>query len=441
MNGDGHTVIGRIAFDTLPEWEREIIRPDMSKSGLDRPYLSSDIHTVRDKVAYLCSIMDLVYYDECRLYATLPDGRWIPHSPPDEDGYSSAGVGTKYSPLASANVIELLMNRTVESIRAANWEEAVRYGGALAHYLQEPFAPGHAVSNDLFHELFPDPEPERHIRVHHHLDHVGLDFDPLPPALMGTTVSEAAFRLQIELDRGIVEGKKLVGPLLQGIYEGKSGAECAPLLNGQGRLAAHVTASAWHTAISIALGRFGEAEVRELETLDVTRMIPYFWHHWHYVHLTPGCLVADSRKIPIHIWVEDSSGRREERVHHGFGMGGHMGVKFFVNGDAYPRFRCRIGLPSRHTEGQTEHTDTEFFVETDRELNTTYSEDIEYGGTSVFAARLRPGEPALEIEADLTGARTLILSAQSQPHTDPDTGRLAFSIPHIAVCEPVLVRA
>ena len=441
MNGDDHTGVGRVAFDSLPEWEREVIQPDMSEPGLNRPYFPSGLQTVREKMACLCTVMDLVYYDECRPYATLPDGRWIPHSLPDENGYSSAGVGSQYSPLASANVIELLMGRAVEPIGSGSWEEGVHHLGALAHYLQESFAPGHAVSNDLFHELFPDPVPDRHIRVHHHLDHVGFEFEPRPAALMGTSVPEAAFRLQIELDRAIVESKKLVAPLLRAIYDGKSEAERAALLNGQGQRAAFVTASAWHTAISIALDRFDEAEAEQLGSLDVTRMVPYFLHHWQYVHLTPRCLVKAGRRIPIHVWAGDQADGREERVEHGFGMGGHMGIKFFVTGDVYPRFRCRVGLPSRHTEGQTEHTDTHFFVETDPELNTTYSEDIEYGGSRAFCIALRPGEFPQEVDVDISGARTLILAAQSRPYTDSDSGQLRFSIPHIAVCEPILMRA
>jgi len=85
MNGDDHTGVGRVAFDSLPEWEREVIQPDMSEPGLNRPYFPSGLQTVREKMACLCTVMDLVYYDECRPYATLPDGRWIPHSLPRDD--------------------------------------------------------------------------------------------------------------------------------------------------------------------------------------------------------------------------------------------------------------------------------------------------------------------------------------------------------------------
>lgn len=437
MDGDGHEAIGRAAFDSLPEWERQLVEPDLSEQALGKPYLPDSIRTARDKVAFLCCMMDLIYNDECRPYATLPDGRWIPHSPPDANGSASASTGNQYSPAVSAEITALLMGRMVEAVRADDWEEAVRHGGALAHYLREPFSPGHAIHNDLLQELFPHPDPECHVRVHHALDSMGHSLDPVSPRLMGTTTPEAAFRIQIELDHGIAESKRLVARLLSSVHHDEPIEARHSLLRGNAQRAVFVTASAWHTAIAIARERFDESEVAALNMLELTRMRPYFWHHCQYVQLVPGALVKEGRKIPIQVWTPDG----EETVTNGFGMGGHMGAKFFVNGDVYTRFRCRVGLASRHTEGQTEFTDTRFMVETDRQLSTVYSEDIEYQATRLMEMPLLPGEPVREVEVDITGARTLILATQTRPYTDPETGQIKFSIPHVAICDPALVRA
>ena len=117
-----------------------------------------------------------------------------------------------------------------------------------------------------------------------------------------------------------------------------------------------------------------------------------------------------------------------------------MGIKFFINGDIYPHFRCRVGLPSRQQEGQDENTDTTFFVEIDEEENSVYSEDIDYKARRIAELKLIPGEPVHSIDADISGARTLIIGAQCNPYTDSETGTLKFSIPHIAVCEPLLLK-
>ncbi|MDP6504832.1 MAG: hypothetical protein QF886_14530, partial [Planctomycetota bacterium] len=150
--------------------------------------------------------------------------------------------------------------------------------------------------------------------------------------------------------------------------------------------------------------------------------------------------VKNSRTIPIHVWTTNGDGRREQQIGKGFGMGGHMGAKFAVNGEVHSRFRCRAGLPSQHTEGQCEHTDTRFFVELDEQENTVYSEDIEYRATPVFERQLVPGEPVVEVDVDISRAKTLILKTQCQPYKNPETGQQQWFVPHVAICEPTLIK-
>ena len=245
------------------------------------------------------------------------------------------------------------------------------------------------------------------------------------------------FRLQILIDRGIREGKKLIGPVIQSVYEGQPDKVRRKLLANQCCQAVFATASAWHTAISIACQRFESDDVNMLGSLALTKLEPYFFHHCQYVSLTPGFLVQKGRKIPIHIWrrVADR-GITEELVSDGFGMGGHMGIKFYIPGEIYPIFRCRVGLASRHVEGQTKYTLTKFFIEVDKTINTIYSEEIDYGAEEKASCALIPGEPVKELKVDIREAKTLILRAVSEPHRDLVNGQLVFDIPHIAVCEP-----
>ena len=63
------------------------------------------------------------------------------------------------------------------------------------------------------------------------------------------------------------------------------------------------------------------------------------------------------------------------------------------------------------------------------------------GAKEVFACDLLPGEPIREIDVDIKGAKTLILSALSSLCRDQETGVMRYdSIPHVAVCEPCLIR-
>lgn len=437
---NGHGLLGRLAFDGLPTWEQELIQPDVSEAGLDYPYFPDHVKSAADKTGQLAKIMDLVYYDECRPYATLPDGRWIPHSPPDAQWQSCSGSGQPRSLQVSVELLELLLERMIKPIREGDWEEAVHYGGALAHHVQEPFTPGHAMDNSVFHEFFPDPDPQRHMRLHHAFDNASGNFEPLPATLLGTSVREAAYRLFLQIDHGIRQGKKVIWPVVRSVYEGFPTSLRQELLADQSRLAVYATSCAWHTAICIALDRFDEAEVATLQELPLLQLEPYFFHAWQYVEVTPGSLVKDKRKIPIQVTEKTPAGEREIRVEDGFGMGGYMGIKYFVDGDLYPIFRCRVGLPCRHTEGQQEGQVTRFYVEMDREVNTVYSEEIEYQAETLQEVELTPGKPLTEVEVDLSGARSLILRAKTDPQKDPETGAVTFSIPHVAICEPSLRR-
>lgn len=432
LNFKGHSLLGKIAFSSLPQWEKKMLQPDMSQEGLDKPCFPKGITTVEDKAGAMCSIMDWIYYEEFRPYAILPDGRWIPHCPPDASGQAS-GNGRPKSNTVLLEMIEWLLERMLEKIKSGNWEEAIRWGGTLGHFLQEPFTPGHAVDNNLFHQFFPDPDAVRHMRLHHKFDAASGGFTPLKPKLMGISIPEAAFRLQVEIDRGIRSGMKLVGRIISSVYAGQPKDEQQKILSEQSRLAAFVTASAWHTLMSIAFDRWEKKAVESLSALSLTYMVPYFIHHTEYVEILPGHLVKKERKIPIYV----KGLKGEELVKNGFGMTGHQGIKFFVNGNVYPRFRCRVGLPSRHTKGQTENTNTVFFVETDTRENLVYSEDMEYKAKRIVSIPLIPGESVKEIDVSIKGAKTLILTAQSKSYTTQE-GQVRFDIPHVAVCKPVI---
>ena len=441
-NWKGHPAFGVYAFHVLPAWEQALVQPDMRDEAIHVPYLPSGVKTPGQKMGAMCVIMDSVYYDECRPYATLPDGRWIPHGPPDSQWQACPSTGAQPDPAAAVAITEMLMQRTIDAMRAEQWEEAIRHAGALGHFLQEPFTPGHAMFNKLFQELFPDPDPTRHQRLHFSFDagsaHVE---DPLPPRLMGKTVPEAAYRLQAEVQRGIKSGKKLVPAVIQSVYEGRPGRVREALLAEQGRQATFVTASAWHTCFSIAFDRFEPQQCEMLRTLDLMHLVPFFWHDWLYTDVLPGCLVQNKRKIPIDVWDRDARGERvERRIEQGFGMGGHMGIKWHVPGDLYARLRLRVGLPSRQTDGQNERTDCRLYVETDPGINRVYSEEMEYQAERRATVPLEVGAPLQDVDVDISGAQTLLLTTQCRPYTDERTGKVGFAVPHVAICEPLLHR-
>lgn len=431
----GHALLGRIAAEGLPAEFWEVVQPPLTADLLARDYFSDapKIQDPRDLLGYLCAINDLVYYAGCRAYATLEDGRWIPHAPPDAQWQSSIGSKQIYSRQASQDILEMLLGRVIRAAQDSAWETFVHHAGALAHYVQEPFTPGHAVDNALFQELFPDPDPERHMRMHHFFDCASGDYPPPRPALLGTSVQETAWRIVTRIDRGIRSGKGLIAPVIASAYAGEPEEARQALLNGQSQMAAQLTADVWHTALCLALNRWDADAVRTLESVPLTELAPLFWHECQYTEPTPGHFVERKRKIPMHITGQDG----EELVRDGFGMGGHMGAKYFVEGDVFGRFRCRVALPSRHLEGQPAGMKTTFSVEVDAKENQSYSEDILYGAENRFTCALTPGMGPVEVEVPLYGAKTLILATRTEPVPD-EQGLPQFHVPHVAICEPRL---
>ena len=199
----GHALLGVKAFEMLPDWEKKLYKPDMSRQALEKPWMPEGISTIGEKVGCYCSILDWVYYDEFSRYTRLKDGSWVPHGLPDGNYKLSIFSGKPHSYRASADLLAMMLANMIKALRAGQWEKAVKYGGVLGHHIQEPFTPGHSVPNNLFYELFPDPDPRRHAYLHGAFDKASGNFELLPARLMGKSPDEAVYRIQIEIDRGI----------------------------------------------------------------------------------------------------------------------------------------------------------------------------------------------------------------------------------------------
>ncbi len=437
MDWQGHSLLGLRAAQGLPAWEIEMLKPDMSPAEIGKSIMPKITNTVEKLGAY-CLMLDWVYQPEYAKYCRLENGRWIPHGPAGPD---FAASNSNVSETANNILITTLLQGMIDELKAGHWEEAVRRGGALGHFLQEPFTPGHSTDNALFEQFFPDPNPLRHWRLHFCFDSANGDYPPPVPELAGTTAAEAAFHLFNYIKKGIISARALIGPVVQAAYRGETLLEnqkvFKALLNEQSRKAAYVTACAWHTAFCIAFNRFEQPDVKRLEEYDLTDALPYFMHPSLYVHIIPNKLV-DNRGylIPIDVWGEN---KREVHFEHGFGMYGHSGYKYYINGQ-FSRFRFKLGMPSRDHSRQNEYTDLCFSIETDTRENLLFSEDIEYGAAArPLEVQLKAFAPVREYEVDIRGAATMIISSRCIPYTSPD-GIVMYACPNLAVIDPVLVK-
>ena len=319
MEWQGHALLGLRAAEGLPEWELSMLKPDMSSKGIGQPFMPP-ITNVTEKMGAFCLILDWIYQPEFAPYARQADGSWIPHHP--------VMAGGAVSETGNNALIADMLQKMIDELRAGCWEEAVRRAGSLGHFLQEPFTPGHSTPNALFEEIFPDPDPSRHWRLHCCFDSASGDFPPPVPELMGTTAKEAAFRIFNYVKQGIRSGLALIGPVVMAAYRGKTIGEnkhvYETLLKKQSEMSSFITCCAWHTAFCIAFDRFDEKEREELRSFDLVSAVPYYMHPSKYVHIVPDKLAdEEGRLLPIDVWGENGS---EVRYAHGFGMFGHSGT-------------------------------------------------------------------------------------------------------------------
>lgn len=431
----GHALLGRKAAEVLPDWEKQLLKPDLSSEALAFPHCPSPIRNGAEKLGAFCHILDWVYEKEFRPYCFLKDGRMIPHEPvnallePDKRNPSYDG---------NCKLIKLLIEDLIEAIRKEDWEEVIRKGGVVAHFLQEPFTPGHSADSKIFFEIFADPDPERHLNMHRIFDNATDQFEALQPCLMGRDSSEAAFHLTHHIFKGIREAKKYIQPAIESAYKGEPLEKQAAILANQSKLASWVTASAWHTAFCIAYQRFAPTEIAALSAdLPLTDLLPSFWHPSPYNEMLPGCFVQNSRKIPMEVYEQaENQTLQRKTVKNGFGLYGYAAAKFYVDGHLYPEFTCRIGLAANLPDGQFPNRKTIFTVEIDEQENLVYSNDMEYGTQVVAQAILLPGKPLQTIHANIKGAKTLVLCALTELYDQ--SGKILYEMPHVAVCEPVL---
>lgn len=434
MNWDGHALLGLRAAEGLPEWEIELLKTDLSQETIRRPCMP-EIRTVREKLAAYCLIPDWIYQKEFERYARLPNGKWLPHTPVDSE--CSAGGGKTVSFSANVQLLSALFEDLIHDLQNADWDSAICRAGAMGHFIQEPFTPGHAFDNRLFQELFPDPDPGRNLKLHWAFDCAGGAFPPPKPHLLGQTIPEAANLLFSQMFKGMKRGYRYIEPVIRSVYRGDSPEVRRALLMGQSELAAQATVSAWHTAFCIAFDRFASEETRLLDGMDLNVLPPYDHHLNILDNLVCDCITGtDGRKHSMTVRSGDASS--EQTFAKGFALYGHGGIKYYLNG-VYSKFCCYLGMPSQMLRGQDEHTHLDFSIETDDKENTVYSEDICYNGKKNYTEELYAGMPLKSLNVDIRGAKTLILSSRAVPWRDKN-GTARFSVPDLIIAEPKLFK-
>ena len=250
--GAPHHTISQLVTERLPAWQQELIK-GQTKSYIGRYCLYPDMASAEDAKPYI-----------------MPDAGIRLHIPDAREKNTA--------------IIAFYLPRVVDAFAANDVEQAMRWFGALTHYLEDSSCPGHirygmtAIPEkgipttylSFVAGLMPMPDELRAKNLHTVIDGGGFTHAQLkaavgdrPPLLLATSVEELTFTLAERHEQALVQAPQHLIPMLTAFAKedkvafGAAGAQAATL-------AVNMVSDALYTAICIAQKRIDPAEAARL---------------------------------------------------------------------------------------------------------------------------------------------------------------------------------
>lgn len=399
----GHRIITWAALQALPAWQRPTWAP--------HAYALADEYSLYGDTYYTNK-------QELGPYVEMPDGtapvcavgvlREKRHYAHEVDYWESPFYDRTQA------VLTYYLERIVGALREGKPQDAARFAGSAAHYIEDSGVPAHAADNgDL--EFVKDYEPPPPAMVAFPL-HSYTERSPglfsiagYQPRLFGQTPEEAGARYLDRYVELVLFARTLLLPIARCAYRGDDAAAGRLRLQAA-RMCAECFADYLFTATSIAAGRFEPAAVESLAMLKLTDRWPFRMSAWApapYFEPAPLRLRGINldmarRPVPCEILVAGARGLRRERVREALGAGAYFEYHYRLTGMAFRRFTARVGIHA--TLGAHRPIDVA----------------VKAGDRTVFKGIARPGEAAMEIDCRVGGCRDLRLIASGPRYTDPD---------------------
>lgn len=324
-----HDILGEASFDMLSVRQKKIWKSQAMHMG-EYSFIPDRYHNNKS----------------LEKYVRLPNGRIAPHGPTGKD-MGFIVLQKEYSEEVTKYIIKYYYKTIVGLLLKNNLKEAVRFAGALAHYIQDSCTPGHIVGNYLLSELMPFPKG-CYWNMHRLFDvfKVGKkDLVTGKPALLGTSVTEAVFRTFVEYKKMLLTVKGKIIPCIQDMFHGNIKKrdicmrECA-------RIATHLVASIWHTVFCIAEKKFNEEEREQLKALCLGENIPdLYYTQIPYFSFVPG-IMADNkgRTHSLKLYTKRNGKMVKSVIKDGFAVSGSSVVAFEFPRGLYKKLILTFGL-------------------------------------------------------------------------------------------------
>lgn len=408
--GSAHAKITLAALRVLPDWQRA------HWQGLEKGF------------AKYCVYTDMGLTNaEAKPYLVVVKGRLFHYFPRENrDDYLMFLEGAEH-----------YVNLIVGKMREGDYAEAAKFAGAFAHPLEDLSQPQcHALEGvngfswTILDELF-TPEDQSWNRAPQSI--ISLDSDPkfivqidgYRPQLLGTHPKEVAFRLYQRACALRRMARKALPAILTRTYAGDTAgavkATIPPAVED-----AKLVADMFSTCFALAAGRFEPAEVKALESMDLTSLVPIsapalITFPYRFSPLAYGCSVNKKREpVPLRLWVQECDGQKCEVVlKKGIGTG-CCRFSYEIPAGVFREFRCTAGLHSQLGQNPA---------------GANLRLAIKFAGKEVFnSGVLEAGSPAHKVAIPILPGGTLEFASEGRPRADNNDAN------HAVWGEPVLIR-
>jgi hypothetical protein len=382
--GEPHHAITRGALDVLPAWQKEALGGELKQLGDNYCMIPDHVFTDKENAKYakMESVPNEVYLK-------------ILHVPTQQPEY--------------LEVMRYFMEKAVAALREGKNGEAARYMGTVCHQIEDYGSPAHTVPGDnmftLLQQFLPPSDALKGQLMHGPIENgdFKVSSEGYRPALLGTTVNEAAWRLMHRVHDEIINARSTTVPIIQALYAGDKESVVKHQLRAA-TMDAQVVADAIYSMICIGMQKFAADEQEVLKRVQIGAFFPLeaaslyypqaqFFSAPNWGHARSGVILAGGKEeIPLQLCV----GFSNQEFKNGISAGMGKPLTFLLPKDVYGRFTVLAGLhPKLGEKGRVE-----FAVSGDGKVLST----VTLNGT----------DPAKLLECDVTGVMQLQLSLTSR---------------------------
>ncbi|WP_038162146.1 NPCBM/NEW2 domain-containing protein [Verrucomicrobium sp. BvORR106] len=408
--GEPHLAITKAATEALPDWQKELLGPEMEKLA-----------------SKYCLIPDEVYTDkENAKYAAMPEAR------PGEVYLLNLHLPDA-SQAVNLDTLRYFMGRAVAALKAGQTTDAAKYLGTICHQVEDYGSPSHTVPGDnmftLLTQFLPPPDDMKGLPMHGPIENGTLDvkIPGYKPQLLGLSVEEASWRLLHRMHEGILNARQTTIPILQALYA----KDTETVKTWQMKAAvvdAQVTADALYTVLCLGQERGDPAELTALRDVDIAGFFPIEAVNLYYPQSqfagSPnwGCarsgflMEKGTRPVPLKLIAPGPTGdgTTTETRELARGISVVMGktLTFPLPKNVYGRFTVLAGLhPELGAKGRVEFT-------------------VLGDGKPLTSVTVNGTDPAQLMTCDLTGVSSLQLLAKGRG-VDPKANYAIWGEPRV----------